>query len=207
MTKKVIYSNVGCQQLVMVDRSNLGISQGMTKPTKWPVCPAKTWSDQSGYSPRLISVFAVFALGTHKAHKEGSDLTRYAQADLSLRWAHRSLCWFCHALAQYLVSNCQSLKCTCFCYQLSVISNGSLMSFALCGISWFCMTRCWSLLSCVKRLSYFDLVDFRNLIKVWFVRYQRYCFKILFMELTVKYCVPIFFWLLELYEVKPFSSL
>ena len=31
--------------------------------------------------------------------EDGSDWTD-SQADLSLRWAHMSFCWFCHALAQ-----------------------------------------------------------------------------------------------------------
>ena len=28
-----------------------------------------------------------------------------AQADLSLRWAHRSFCWFCHAVAHVIHSS------------------------------------------------------------------------------------------------------
>ena len=31
---------------------------------------------------------------------EDSDQTADAQADLSLRWAHISFCWFCHEAAQ-----------------------------------------------------------------------------------------------------------
>ena len=33
-----------------------------------------------------------------------TDQTADAQADLSLRWAHRLLSWFCRALAHYLLS-------------------------------------------------------------------------------------------------------
>ena len=34
---------------------------------------------------------------------------RTAQADLSLRWAHRSFCWFCHAAAQITFNSQSSL--------------------------------------------------------------------------------------------------
>ena len=35
-------------------------------------------------------------------HADGEDWSDWAdaQADLSLRWTHRSFCWFCHAAAQ-----------------------------------------------------------------------------------------------------------
>ena len=46
-----------------------------------------------------------------------SDLAD-AQADLSLHWAHRSFCWFCHAVAQIstsllfvLIKTTASVKC------------------------------------------------------------------------------------------------
>ena len=29
---------------------------------------------------------------------------RDAQSDLSLRWAHRSFCWFCHAAAHIIIT-------------------------------------------------------------------------------------------------------
>ena len=45
------------------------------KPTNWQVCPAKT----------QISLHI---------HVD-------AQADLSLRWEHRSFCWFCHVQAHF----------------------------------------------------------------------------------------------------------
>ena len=33
-----------------------------------------------------------------------------AQADLSLRWAHRSFCWFCHAVAHFIPLMFQSFR-------------------------------------------------------------------------------------------------
>ena len=34
-----------------------------------------------------------------QADSEDSDQMADVQADLSLRWADRSFCWFCHAVA------------------------------------------------------------------------------------------------------------
>ena len=78
------------------------LSHSMTKPTKWPVCPAKT--GQLGHSPSLINVCCpheealdpCLSLG-HTAKTRLGD----AQADLSLRWVHRSFCLFCHAAAPF----------------------------------------------------------------------------------------------------------
>ena len=60
------------------------ISRLTTKPTKWPLRPAKTG-------------------GCMKKHWILS-YTADAQADLSLRWAHRSACWFYHDAAH--IGNC-----------------------------------------------------------------------------------------------------
>ena len=70
----------------------------MIKPTKCHVRGSSEDSDQPGRPPRLISVFAA------RMKKQGAisySLSADAQADLSLRWVHMSLCWFCHALAQW----------------------------------------------------------------------------------------------------------
>ena len=56
------------------------------KTNKMTVVPSEE-SDQSGHPPSLIRVFDVRSMD--------------AQADLSLRWAHKSFCWFCHAVAQF----------------------------------------------------------------------------------------------------------
>ena len=47
-------------------------------------CVPSEDSDKPGHPPSLIRVFAVHSM---------------AHADLSLCWAHRSFCWFCHAQA------------------------------------------------------------------------------------------------------------
>ena len=52
-------------------------------------------SDQPGHPPSLIRVLAMRSLGS--LGPKFAD----AQADLSLRWAHRSFCWVCHAVAQF----------------------------------------------------------------------------------------------------------
>ena len=82
------------------------MSRLMTKPTKWPLRRAKTrislgicplWSESLQFPWRNIG-----PLTTYWAHSEDwSDWTD-AQADLSLRWAHMSFCWFCRAAAQIL---------------------------------------------------------------------------------------------------------
>ena len=79
------------------------LSRCMTKPANWPVRLVKTktslgihpvWSESS-----LSALRKVGSLATHIAHsRDLSDRTN-AQADLSLRWEHRSFCQFCCALA------------------------------------------------------------------------------------------------------------
>ena len=63
-------------------------------------------SDQPGHPPSLIRVVTVYLkkprvlnyplIAQQRHWSDWAD----AQADLSLRWAHRSSCWFCHAAAQ-----------------------------------------------------------------------------------------------------------
>ena len=60
-------------------------------------------------APSILPVWSVFAVRMKKAwvlsypvsaqQRHWSDWAD-AQADLSLRWAHRSFCWFCHEAAQ-----------------------------------------------------------------------------------------------------------
>ena len=63
-------------------------------------------ADQPGHPPSLIRFFAVRSMGSQglKVSACGQrslwSVWADAQADLSLRWAHRSFCWFCHAQAQ-----------------------------------------------------------------------------------------------------------
>ena len=71
-------------------------------------CAPSEDSDQPGHLPSLIRVFAV-CMKKHWALKYllsaqwrlWSDWAD-AQADLSLRWAHMSFCWFCHGGAHLL---------------------------------------------------------------------------------------------------------
>ena len=66
-------------------------------------------SDQPGYPPSLIRVFAVHSMGSWGPHASSCAQQRLwsdwanAQADLSLRCAHMPFCWFCHAVAQMIL--------------------------------------------------------------------------------------------------------
>ena len=69
-------------------------------------CAPSADSDQPGHPPSLIRVFAVrmknaWALSYPLSGKRRlwSDWVD-AQPDLSLRWTHMPLCWFCHEAAQ-----------------------------------------------------------------------------------------------------------
>ena len=76
----------------------------MTNPTKWPVRPAKIQisgcpvGSESSLSAQWIAKDPKFL---HVDSEDRSDWAD-AKADLSLRWAHRSFCWFCHEVAQIL---------------------------------------------------------------------------------------------------------
>ena len=69
----------------------------MTKPTKWPVRPGKTQ-----ISLGIRPVWSESSLCAQWVAKDPRFLHADAQADLSLHWAHRWFCWFCHAAAQML---------------------------------------------------------------------------------------------------------
>ena len=67
-------------------------------------CAPSKDSDQPGHPPSLIRVFAVrFMGGSGPKLSLGRQrrLIRLGRcpADLSLRWSHRSFCWFCHVAA------------------------------------------------------------------------------------------------------------
>ena len=74
------------------------------------VCAPSEDSDQPGHLPSLIRVFAVRSVGSWGPNVSSCGQRRLwsdwadAQADLSLRWAQRSFCWFCHEAAQILGS-------------------------------------------------------------------------------------------------------
>ena len=71
------------------------MSRLMTKPTKLHVHPAKTQ-----ISLGIRPVWSEYSLSAWR--KLGSLATYWAdvQADLSLRWTHMPICWFCHETAQ-----------------------------------------------------------------------------------------------------------
>ena len=78
----------------------------MTKPAKWPLCPAKT---QISKCVRPVwSVFTVHMTTPYVLSYLLSTQQRLwsdwmdVQADLSLRWAHMPFCWFCHEAAHLL---------------------------------------------------------------------------------------------------------
>ena len=78
-------------------------SRRMRKPTKRLACPAKTqidlgirpiWSESS-LCALLVAKDQLFLQADSEHLSDGAD----AQADLSLCWAHKSFCWFCHVVA------------------------------------------------------------------------------------------------------------
>ena len=81
----------------------------MTKPTKWHVCPAKTqislgirpvWSESA-----LCAQWVAKDPSFLHADSTDADQTGWMddQGDLSLRWVHRSFCWFCHEVAHIIL--------------------------------------------------------------------------------------------------------
>ena len=76
------------------------------KTNKMACAPSED-SDQPVHPPSLISVFAdrmtkawFLSYPLSAQRRLWSDWAD-AQADLSLRWAYRSLCWFCHEAAHF----------------------------------------------------------------------------------------------------------
>ena len=75
------------------------------KTNKMACAPSED-SDQPGHPPSLIRVFAVRMMKHWtlnyilSAQWKLWSVWADAQADLSLRWAHMSFCWFCHEVAQ-----------------------------------------------------------------------------------------------------------
>ena len=85
------------------------------KTNKMTCTPSKD-SDQSGHLPSLIRVFAVRSVGSSAPKLSSCGQLRLwsdwadAQADLSLRWAHMPLCWFCHKAARMKLVELKFLK-------------------------------------------------------------------------------------------------
>ena len=72
----------------------LYMSRLMTKPTKWLCAERRLRSAFTVRSRPKLSLWGQRRLWSEWAH---------AQADLSLRWAHRSFLWFCHEAAHFLL--------------------------------------------------------------------------------------------------------
>ena len=87
------------------------LSRLMTKPTKWYVRPGKTQISLGIWRSSLCTRWVVKdPRFLHAASEDWSDWAD-AQADLSLRWAHMSFCWFCHEAAQLCIGHGSLMKC------------------------------------------------------------------------------------------------
>ena len=82
------------------------MSRSITKPTTW-LCAqrrlrsawASAQSDQNHHRPHEEALGPKLPIKCKAKTLIRSDWAD-AQADLSLRWAHRTFCWFCHVAAQ-----------------------------------------------------------------------------------------------------------
>ena len=81
-------------------------------------CAPSEDSDQPGHPPSLMRVFAVSMkkawVLSYPSSTQGSLWS--VQSDLSLRWAHMPLCWFCHEAAhiKYSLLNRRGALCNEF---------------------------------------------------------------------------------------------
>ena len=69
-------------------------------------CGPSEGSDQQGHPARMISLCSTLVAKDPRipsVNSEDSSDWADAQADLSLCWAHRSLCWFCPAIAHLII--------------------------------------------------------------------------------------------------------
>ena len=87
-------------------------------------------SDQPGHPPGLTRVFAVRSMGSQGPKAPSCGQQRLlitladAQADMSLRWMHRSFCWFCRAPAHF---SPESSKCQKSDTVLNVMADGIVL--------------------------------------------------------------------------------
>ena len=97
-------------QMINIERAGTGQHKMSNEPhreiTNEMVCTPSKDSDQPGHPPSLIRVFTVrlkidrflsYSLSAQTLIKLG---IHPLQADLSLRWAHIPIRWFCHDAAQ-----------------------------------------------------------------------------------------------------------
>ena len=84
------------------------------------------------------SVFIVHSLGSKRPKVSSGGQRRLwsdwagAQADRSLHWAHRSFCWFCHAVAHVWPAKTKS------CLNISVVGMKKLGTFSVASNKTLC---------------------------------------------------------------------
>ena len=136
----------------------------MTKPTKWHVRPAKT--DQPGHPPSLIRGFAMCFMGNLGPNLSSGGQRRFwsdwvdAPADLSLCWAHRSFCWFCHEvphsfIIRFTVCDEWQIWATSWQNQQTDKCADAQADLSLC---WVHMSFCWHSLGCKLELWIWHLL-------------------------------------------------
>ena len=102
-TKRQYYSY---SDIALLNR-HTQMSHHLTKPTKWPVCPAKTLISLS-IQP-VWSEFTVCSMGAKdpnflQADSEDSDQTGQIPRLIWVSTWRMLFCWFCHAAAQIYLS-------------------------------------------------------------------------------------------------------
>ena len=102
---------------VNLDIQHRSVNEPQHDKTNKMACAPSEDSDQPGHPPSLTRVFAVrmnkpwaWSYPLSAQRRLWSDWSSAAQADLSLRWAHMSFCWFCHAVAQMWNSTAMASK-------------------------------------------------------------------------------------------------
>ena len=92
-------------------------------------CTPNEDSNQPGHLPSLIRVFTVrmkkawvLSYPLSAQRRLWSDWAD-AQADMSLRWAHMPLCWFCHETAHLLIPPSWSVSAITYMYYMYVPKN------------------------------------------------------------------------------------
>ena len=92
------------------------------RKTNKMTCAPSIDSDQPGHPPSRTSVFAMRLINRQRCKLSSCGQRRLwsdwadTQADLSLSWAHRSFCWFCHAVAKGQILHLFSHACfLCWC--------------------------------------------------------------------------------------------
>ena len=72
------------------------------------------WIHRLAWAGRMKKLWVL--TNTHWAHSEDWSDWVDVQADLSLRWAHKSFCWFCHASSQMVSMNTCREESTIFSF-------------------------------------------------------------------------------------------